>query len=234
MTETTPATAKIITSLIVDLHRESTFRSDFLAAGDFAEAEETIVSWTKADGTQPYRYNSFTDSQLESLLLTAGKLGKLFGIDLSFSNPMLSNGLIRGCPAMGCGCPCPGVGKPIIPLKTFEYRSTVRIVIPGSEALAFAAVLGRMAQLCVDTSADTSVTANLFQALTSVTEITASNPETTIDVGIYLTIDGGAGFSDQKPYLALIVSGLRGIASRSGETGYTAEMDSLLATILSP
>ncbi len=234
MTETTPATAKIITSLIVDLHRESTFRSDFLAASDLEEAEETIVAWAKADGTKPYDKIDFTESQIESLFITAGKLGKLFGIDLSFSNPMVSDGLIRGCPAAGCGCPCPGVGHGITLLAASTYRSSVRVVMPGSEALAFAAVLARMAQLCVDTGVDASVTTNLVQALTSVTEITASNPETTIDVGIYLTIDGGAGFSDQKPYLALIVSGLRGIASRSGETGYTAEMDSLLATILSP
>lgn len=36
------------------------------------------------------------------------------------------------------------------------------------------------------------------------------------------------------PWRALILSGLAGIASRTGQTGYAAEMNSMLAAVLQP
>ena len=222
----TQATTEHITALVADLHRDAMFRSEFLV-GDLAVARMVVISRTVAGGIQPYNGVEFSNSQLDSLRITAGLLGKLFGIDLSISNPITTNSVQRGCPAAGCGCPCKR-GLEV------QYRSTVRISIPGQEAMAFAAVLARMLQLCVDTAVDPSVTSNILQSLASATEIFTSNPETTIDVGIYLTLGGSAELEAQKPYLALILSGLRGIASRTGESGYVAEMDSLLAAIMTP
>ncbi len=222
----TQATAEHITVLVADLHKDAMFRSAFLV-GDLAAAEAVITSRTIAGGMRPYEGIDFSHSQLDSLRITAELLGKLFGIDVSISNPITTNGLQRGCPAAGCSCPCQwGIEVP--------YQSTVRISIPGKEGVAFAAVLARMLQLCIDTHVDPSVTSNILQSLASVTEIFTSNPETTIEVGIYLTLGGGTALTAQKPYLALILSGLRGIASRTGENGYVAELDSVLSTIMTP
>ena len=225
----TQATPTIVTTLVADLHRDATFRTNFLE-GDINAAEQLLKTRQTDNGYKPYENTEFSCEEITFLRITAGKLGKLIGIDLSFSNPIVATGIERGCPAAGCGCPCKKDGSSAY----FIFRSSVRIAIPSEEGFAFSAVLARMVQMCIDTAVDASITANITQALVSVTEILASDPNAKFDVGVYLTIENSNDLIYQKAYFALILSGLRGIASRTGEAGYAAEMDSLLAAILSP
>ncbi|MCX7061893.1 MAG: hypothetical protein NTZ11_13530 [Gammaproteobacteria bacterium] len=222
MTQPTP---EAFTALISDLHRNASFREAFLT-GDLAAAKAAISSRPESAST-PYGDLELSDQDVVSLRQTAAKLGKLFGIDLDVVNPMIKNLVILGCPAAGCSCPCKkGIDEP--------YRSAVRILIPGTEATAFMAVMARMLELCIVTQAAGSVAANIAQALAQVAEASIGNPALTINAGIYLTIGSNPDFFRQQPYLALILSGLAGIASRTGQTGYAAEMNSMLAAVLQP